>query len=69
MSWAVLFGWHITEVPELKIPFPGVWEISYHARSATSGTPGGARASPTPLALAGDFGSFVEGLTSASDFD
>ncbi|QUW84440.1 hypothetical protein SMIR_39380 [Streptomyces mirabilis] len=28
----------ISEVPELKIPFPGVWEISYHARSYTGGT-------------------------------
>lgn len=25
----------ISEVEELKIPFPGVWEISYHARSYT----------------------------------
>ncbi|MCX4583906.1 hypothetical protein [Streptomyces sp. NBC_01481] len=24
---------HIFEVPELEIPFPGVWEISYGARS------------------------------------
>ncbi|GAA4619992.1 hypothetical protein GCM10023196_002230 [Actinoallomurus vinaceus] len=23
---------HISEVPALKIPFPGVWEVSYHAR-------------------------------------
>ncbi|WP_327729814.1 hypothetical protein OG250_29865 [Streptomyces sp. NBC_00487] len=28
----------ISEVPELKIPHPGVWEISYHARSYTGGT-------------------------------
>ncbi|QDN64347.1 hypothetical protein [Streptomyces sp. S1D4-14] len=28
----------ISEVEELKIPFPGVWEISYHARSYTAGT-------------------------------
>ncbi|WP_158714606.1 MULTISPECIES: hypothetical protein [unclassified Streptomyces] len=28
----------ISEIPELTIPFPGVWEISYHARSYTGGT-------------------------------
>ncbi|MCX4904487.1 hypothetical protein [Streptomyces sp. NBC_00878] len=28
----------ISEVEELKIPFPGVWEISYQARSYTGGT-------------------------------
>jgi hypothetical protein len=26
----------ISEVPALKIPYPGVWEISYHARSSTT---------------------------------
>ncbi|TYB54253.1 hypothetical protein, partial [Microbispora tritici] len=25
----------VSEVPALTIPFPGVWEISYHARTAT----------------------------------
>ncbi|MEU8787736.1 hypothetical protein [Streptomyces sp. NPDC048637] len=28
----------ITDIPELTIPFPGMWEISYHARSFTGGT-------------------------------
>ncbi|WP_433920653.1 hypothetical protein OIE50_49440 [Streptomyces canus] len=28
----------ISEVEELKIPHPGVWEISYHARSYTGGS-------------------------------
>lgn len=25
----------VSEVPALTIPFPGVWEVSYHARTAT----------------------------------
>lgn len=53
----------ISEVPELKIPFPGVWEISYHARSYTGGSTGSDQLVRTALFKNGNLIPGTEALT------
>ncbi|GCB51361.1 hypothetical protein [Streptomyces sp. NL15-2K] len=53
----------ISEVEELKIPFPGVWEISYHARSYTGGTAAASELVRTALFKNGQLIPGTEALT------